>query len=143
MAEVQFIYTTVHLLQLIGNVSNCCFATRQSIKTRCDVNLALPKLKTKIRGLLPRANYTELYRLSTKLVPSFVDRGRHVVSVTNPYGHILGFLDRFHYFFFQVPPQLYSLGRVDPIPDPLLLIKSGSTGNRTRTSESVARNSAN
>jgi hypothetical protein len=28
---------------------------------------------------------------------------------------------------------------VDPIPDPLLLRKSGSTGNRTRTSESVAR----
>jgi hypothetical protein len=30
---------------------------------------------------------------------------------------------------------------VDPVPDPLLLRKSGSAGNRTRTSESVARNS--
>jgi hypothetical protein len=30
---------------------------------------------------------------------------------------------------------------VDAVPDPLLLRKSGSTGNRTRTSESVARNS--
>jgi hypothetical protein len=30
---------------------------------------------------------------------------------------------------------------VDPVPDPLLLRKSGSVGNRTRTSESVARNS--
>jgi hypothetical protein len=30
---------------------------------------------------------------------------------------------------------------VDPVPDPLLLIKSGSAGNRTRTSGSVARNS--
>jgi hypothetical protein len=30
---------------------------------------------------------------------------------------------------------------VDPVPDPLLLRKSGSTGNRTRTSGSVARNS--
>jgi hypothetical protein len=30
---------------------------------------------------------------------------------------------------------------VDPVPDPLLLRKkSGSAGNRTRTSESVARN---
>jgi hypothetical protein len=29
---------------------------------------------------------------------------------------------------------------VDPVPDPLLLRKSGSTGNRTRTSGSVERN---
>jgi hypothetical protein len=31
-----------------------------------------------------------------------------VVSVTDPYGRILGFLDRSRYFFFQVAPQLYS-----------------------------------
>jgi hypothetical protein len=30
---------------------------------------------------------------------------------------------------------------VDPVPDPLLLRKSGRIGNRTRTSGSVARNS--
>jgi hypothetical protein len=30
---------------------------------------------------------------------------------------------------------------VDPVPDPLLLRKSGRAGNRTRTSASVARNS--
>jgi hypothetical protein len=40
----------------------------------------------------------ELYRpsdrrLSAKLVPTFADRGCHVVSVTDPYGRILGFLD--------------------------------------------------
>jgi hypothetical protein len=29
---------------------------------------------------------------------------------------------------------------VDPVPDPLLLIKSGSAGNLTRTSGSVDRN---
>jgi hypothetical protein len=29
-------------------------------------------------------------------------RGCHVVSVTNPYGRNLGFLDRSRYFFFQV-----------------------------------------
>jgi hypothetical protein len=29
-----------------------------------------------------------------------------VVSVTDPYGRILGFLDRIRYFFFQVAPQL-------------------------------------
>jgi hypothetical protein len=30
---------------------------------------------------------------------------------------------------------------VDSVPDPLLLRKSGSAGNLTRTSETVARNS--
>jgi hypothetical protein len=30
---------------------------------------------------------------------------------------------------------------MDPVPDPLLLRKSGSAGNRTRASVSVARNS--
>jgi CBS-domain-containing membrane protein len=41
---------------------------------------------------------SELYghserRLSAKLVPTFADRGCHVVSVTDPYGRILGFLN--------------------------------------------------
>jgi hypothetical protein len=30
-----------------------------------------------------------------------------VVSVTNPYSRIVGFLDRSSYYFFQVAPQLY------------------------------------
>jgi hypothetical protein len=62
-----------------------------------------------------------------------------VVSVTDPYGRNLGFLDRGRYFFYQEAPQLYSRGRVDPVPDPQLF--SGSAGNRTRTSGSVDRNS--
>jgi hypothetical protein len=42
---------------------------------------------------------SELYRPSdrrflAKLVPTFAVRGCHVVSVTDPYGSILGFLDR-------------------------------------------------
>jgi hypothetical protein len=41
---------------------------------------------------------------------TFADRGLHVVSVTDPYGRILGFLDRSRYFFFLVAPQLYSRG---------------------------------
>jgi hypothetical protein len=76
---------------------------------------------------------SELYRsrdrrLSAKLAPTFVDRGCCVVSTTDPYGHIHGFLHRNHYFFFQVAPQLYSRGWVDPVPDPLLLRKFGSRG---------------
>jgi hypothetical protein len=88
---------------------------------------------------------SELYlpsdrRLSVKLVPTFEDRVCHLVSVTDPYGRILGFLDRCWCFFFQVAPQLYSRGWVDPVPDPLLLRKCGSAGNRTRASVFVVRN---
>jgi hypothetical protein len=58
---------------------------------------------------------SELYlpsnrRLSAKLVPTFADTGCHVVSVTDPYGSIFGFLDRSRCFFFQVVPELYSRG---------------------------------
>jgi hypothetical protein len=76
-------------------------------------------------------------------VPTFVDTGCHMVSVMDPYGRILGFLDQSRYFLFQIAPQLYSWGWVDPIPDPLLPRKSGSAGNWTQTSGSVARNSDN
>jgi hypothetical protein len=46
---------------------------------------------------------SELYRpsdrrLSAKSLPTFEDNGCHVVSVTDPYGRILGFLDRSRYF---------------------------------------------
>ena len=59
--------------------------------------------------------------------------GCHVVSATVPRGRFnLCSLDRSRYFFIQVAPQLTSRGWVDPIPDPLLLRKSGSAGNRTR-----------
>jgi hypothetical protein len=37
-------------------------------------------------------------RLSAKLVPTFADRGCRVVSATDPYGRILGSLDRSRYF---------------------------------------------
>jgi CBS-domain-containing membrane protein len=68
--------------------------------------------KTKLRGLSPRANqYRPSTRsLSARLMPTFADRGCHVVGVTEPYGRIIGFLDRSRYFFFQVAPQLYSRG---------------------------------
>jgi hypothetical protein len=46
---------------------------------------------------------SELYRprgrrLSAKLVPTFVDRECHVVSVTDSYCRMLGFVDRSRYF---------------------------------------------
>jgi hypothetical protein len=54
----------------------------------------------KLHGLSPRANYTD--RATTACRRSdwqtFADKECHVVSVTNPYRHILGFLDRSRYF---------------------------------------------
>jgi hypothetical protein len=76
-----------------------------------------------------------------KLAPTFADKECHVVSVTDPYGRILVFLDRSPIFSFPVAPQLYSRGWVDPIPDPLLLGKFGSAGNRIRTPGSETKNS--
>jgi hypothetical protein len=92
----------------------------------CKFLLAvIPPLPHKLYG--PRDR-----RLSEELVPTFGDRGCHVVSVTDPYGSILKFLDQNRYFFFQAAPQLYSRVWVDPVSDPLLLRKSGSASNRTR-----------
>jgi hypothetical protein len=37
-------------------------------------------------------------RLSAKRLPTFADKGCQVVSVTDLYGHILGFIDSISYF---------------------------------------------
>jgi hypothetical protein len=65
---------------------------------------------------------SELYwpsdrRLSAKLVPTFADRRCRVVSAADPNCRIFGFLDQSLYFFFQVAPQLYSRGWVEPVSD--------------------------
>jgi hypothetical protein len=54
---------------------------------------------------------------------------------------VFSFLDRSRYVFFQSAPQFYSRGWVDPVPDSLLLRKSGSARNPTRISGSADRNS--
>jgi hypothetical protein len=93
---------------------------------------------------------SELYRpsdrrLTAKWLPTFSDRGV-------PHGQRDGSLRPYSrvsrqepLLFYQVAPQLYSRGWVDPVPDLLLLFFflffSGSAGNRTRTSGSVAKNS--
>jgi hypothetical protein len=105
------------------------------------------RLTKKIYNWTPRPESgSKLYwpsdrRLSAKLVATFADRRCHLVSMTDPYDRNLRFLDRNRYYFFQVAFQLYSRDWVDPVPDPLLLTKPGSSGNRTRTSGYVARNS--
>jgi hypothetical protein len=100
-------------------------------------------LLLKLRGLSPLVNYTDRATAACRRSQCQLLRieGCHMVSVVDPNGWILGFLYRSRYFFFQVAPQLYSRDWMDPVPDPLLLRKSGSTENGTRTSGSVARNS--
>jgi hypothetical protein len=49
-------------------------------------------------------------RLSAELVPTFADRGCHVVSAPNPHDRNFEFLDRSRYYFFKVTPQLSSRG---------------------------------
>jgi hypothetical protein len=89
--------------------------------------------KTKLRGLSPQANYTDpataACRRSRQLlwVEGVAWSAQRILTAVN-----LGFLDRSRYFFFQVAPQLSSRGWLNPVPDPLLLRKSGRVGNRTR-----------
>jgi hypothetical protein len=62
----------------------------------------------KLRGLGPRANYTD--RATATLMPTMGIEECHLVSVTDPYGRIRAFLDRSCYFFFQLATQWYSRG---------------------------------
>jgi hypothetical protein len=45
-----------------------------------------------------RTTPTERPPLVGEVFADFADRGCHVVSMTDPYGHVLGFLDRSRYF---------------------------------------------
>jgi hypothetical protein len=101
----------------------------KSYALRLDIKFRPPLWRPSSLTLWPESA-SGLYQ-PENLEPTVADRRCHVVRVTDPYGRILGFLYRSRYFFFQVAPQLYSRGWVDPAPDPLLLRKFGSAGNRT------------
>jgi hypothetical protein len=64
-----------------------------------------------------------------------------VVAVTDPYGRILGFLDRIRYFFVSSSFSIVLTRLSAPVSDPPLLRKFRSAPNRIRTSGSVARDS--
>jgi hypothetical protein len=67
-----------------------------------DSNVAsTSRIKQKLRGFSPQANYTDRAK-SAKLVPTLADRGRCVVSGTNPKAVNFGFLDRSRYFSIQI-----------------------------------------
>jgi hypothetical protein len=59
--------------------------------------------QNKLRGLSQRSKYSDLVTAPprpAKLVKTFADRGCREVGATDPYGRILGFLNRIRYFFF-------------------------------------------
>jgi hypothetical protein len=57
--------------------------------------------KTKLVVWCPRVNYTDRATATCRRSDCqlFADRGCHMVSVTDPYGRILGFIDRSRYFY--------------------------------------------
>jgi hypothetical protein len=63
----------------------------------------------------------------TNELRGFSPQARRIPTAVN-----FGFLGWSRYFSIQVAPQLSSRGWVDPVPDPLLLRKSGIARNRTR-----------
>jgi hypothetical protein len=91
--------------------------------------------KTNSVALSPQANYTDWATATCwrNLVPTFVDRGvsrgQHGGS---PMVINLSFLDQSRYFSFMQLLIYPHKGWVNPVPDPLLLRKSGSNGNRNR-----------
>jgi hypothetical protein len=103
----------VHLLSEAGYfISRVGYVTEEKscvnvFEFRSDIGIAE---KTKRLGFSPLPSDR---RLSAKLVPTFADRGCHVVSATDPHGRYLGFLD----------------------PEPLLLHSSSSSVVSTRLSE--------
>jgi hypothetical protein len=94
-------------------------------------------IKKKLYGLSPRANYTDrataACRRSDCQILRIEGATWSVWRIPRPYSW---FSRKEPLLFYQVAPQLYSRGWVDPV-----LRKSGSAGNRTRASGSVAKNS--
>jgi hypothetical protein len=91
--------------------------------------LCIKQKKTFSMAFSPWANYTDWAAAACQWGYHHLlwVKGGHVVRAMD-----LGFLDQSHYFFIQVAPHLSSQGWVDPVPDPLLLRKSGSARNGTQ-----------
>jgi hypothetical protein len=100
----------------------------------CPIVVPLPPGKTPFAVQINIIIKLSDHRLSANLVPTFADIGCHVVSVMDPFGRILRFLDRSRYFFFLNCTHEAEL-------TPFQTRYFCRAGNRTRTSGSVARNS--
>jgi hypothetical protein len=80
------------------------------------------KLKKKLHGLSPRANYTDRATAACRRSDCQLVRieGATWSAWQIPPAVFSRFSRREPLLFYQVAPQLYSLGWVDPVPDPLL-----------------------
>jgi hypothetical protein len=106
----------------------------------CNLHVSFKYRYQKLHGLSPRANYTDWATAACR---------RSDCQLLRIYGGtwsawriptaVFSVYRQKPLLFYQVAPQLYSRGWVDPVPDPLFF--SGSAGNRTRASGSVAKNS--
>jgi hypothetical protein len=101
------------------------------------------KTKTKLHGLSQRANYTNRVNAACRRSDCQLVRieGATWLAWRIPPVVFSRFSRQEPLLFYQVAPQLYSQGWVDPVPDPLLFFFSGSAVNWTRASGSVAKNS--
>jgi hypothetical protein len=84
------------------DVAPCRFLKNRRFGGTCRLHLQ-GKRNTATQDKSKSVDNIKIYRpsdrrLSAKLVPTFADRGCRVVSATDPYGRILGFLDRSRYF---------------------------------------------
>jgi hypothetical protein len=113
---------------------------RFCLRERYEVKDKIVSVK-KLHCLSPRANYTDrataVCRWSECQI--FADSECHVVSVTDPYGRILGFLDRSRYF--SINSSSVVLMRLSGPRSRPTTSFSGIAGNRTRASGSVVKNS--
>jgi hypothetical protein len=80
----------------------CCVWTKSPFTVR-NAQMNIIHMQTTNKQTPWSESTSELYqlsdsRLSAKWLPTFANRGCHVVSMTYPYGRILDFLDRRCYF---------------------------------------------
>jgi hypothetical protein len=109
---------TYWLVTYLGNTHRC-------YKNKTWLTVMFPVLTILKKQTPWSESASELYRpsdrrLSAKWLPTFAARGCHVVSVTGSLRPYSRFSRQDPLLFYQVSPQLYSRGRMDPVPDPLL-----------------------
>jgi hypothetical protein len=107
------------------------------------ITLHTKKQTNKLHGLRPRVNYTD--RATAACRRNDCQLVRIEGATWSAWRFPTAVLSRFSrqepLLFYQVAPQLYSRGWVDPVPDPLLFFFLVVQGNRTRDSGFAAKDS--
>jgi hypothetical protein len=136
----------VTLIQLKLRRVSCsrnCFVSEYTLLFHYFLLLLVFSNKKKLRGLSRRANYTDRATAACRRSQCQLlgIEGCCVVSTADPLQPYSRYSRPEELFFLSSSSSIVSRGWADPVPDPLLLRKRGSVGNRTRTSGSAARNS--